>query len=174
VALRPTIGQQVDLALRRSIPVALTLLLLFLGLLPWNAQSLGPINANLVLIPVYYWTLYRPRLMSIWSVAAIGFVGDLLGVTPLGIGTLVLLIAYRVAVAQRKIFAGAPFAVVWLGFLLMSAIAGLAQWLLVSMWQEAIIDPRPALLLYMIGAVAYPPCAYLFAVIQRRSMVRVY
>jgi rod shape-determining protein MreD len=166
VALRPTIGQQLDLALRRSIPVALTLLLLFLGLLPWNARTLGPINANLVLIPVYYWTLHRPRLMSIWSVAAIGFIGDLLGVTPLGVGMLALLVAYRVAVAQRKIFVGAPFVVVWLGFLLMSATAGLVQ--------EAIIDPRPALLLYMIGAVAYPPCAYLFAVIQRRSMVRVF
>ena len=72
MALRPTIGQQVDLALRRSIPVALAILLLFLGILPWNTHTLGPVNANLVLIPIYYWTLYRPRLMSVWSVAALG------------------------------------------------------------------------------------------------------
>jgi len=32
---------------------------------------------------------------------------------------------------------------------------------------------RPAMFLYMIGVVAYPPCAYVFAWIQRRSMLRV-
>lgn len=173
MALRPTVGQQIDLALRRSIPVALAVLLLFLGILPWNTHTLGPANANLVLIPIYYWTLYRPRLMSVWSVAALGLIADFLGVTPLGVEMLTLLIGYRVAVSQRKIFASAPFIIVWAGFLLMSAVAGLAQWLLVSALRETIIDPRPAFLLYMIGAVAYPPCAYAFAWIQRRSLVRV-
>jgi rod shape-determining protein MreD len=173
MALRPTLGQQVDLALRRSIPVALAILLLFLGILPWNGHTLGPVSANLVLIPIYYWTLHRPRLMSVWSVAALGLISDLLGVTPLGVNMLTLLIGYRVAVSQRKIFAGAPFIVVWAGFLLMSAVASLAQWLLVSIMQEAVIDARPALLFYMIGVVFYPPIAYVFALIQRRSLVRV-
>jgi len=173
MALRPTVGQQIDLALRRSIPVALAVLLLFLGILPWNTHTLGPVNANLVLIPIYYWTLYRPRLMSVWSVAALGLISDLLGVSLLGVNMLSFLIGYRVAVSQRKIFAGAPFIIVWGGFLLMSAVAGLAQWLLVSVLQQTIVDPRPAFLLYMIGAVAYPPCAYVFAWIQRRSLVRV-
>lgn len=175
MALRPTVGQQIDLALRRSIPVALALLLLFLGILPWNTRTLGPVNVNLVLIPIYYWTLYRPRLMSVWAVAALGLIGDLLGVTPrMGVGMLTLLIGYRVTVSQRKIFAGAPFIIVWAGFLLMSAAANLAQWLLVSLLQREIVDPRPALLLYMIGAVCYPLCGYAFAAIQRRTMARVF
>ena len=54
------------------------MLLLFLGLLPWNTHGLGPMNANLVLIPIYYWTLYRPRLMTVWSVAALGLISDFL------------------------------------------------------------------------------------------------
>ncbi len=128
MALRPTVGQQIDLALRRSIPVALAVLLLFLGLLPWNTHGLGPMNANLVLIPIYYWTLYRPRLMTVWSVAALGLIQSisLLG-TLLGVNMLTFLVGYRVAVAQRKVFAGAPFIIVWGGFLLMSAVAGLVQ-----------------------------------------------
>jgi rod shape-determining protein MreD len=173
MALRPTVGQQIDLAFRRSIPVALAVLLLFLGILPWNTQTLGPLNVNLVLIPIYYWTLYRPRLMSVWSVAALGLISDLIGVSLLGVNMLSFLIGYRVAVSQRKVFASAPFIIVWGGFLLMSAVAGLAQWLLVSGLQQTIVDPRPAFLLYLIGAVAYPPCAYVFAWIQRRSLVRV-
>jgi len=173
LALRLTIGQQVDLAWRRSIPVALATLLLFIGILPWNGHTLGPVSANLVLIPVYYWTLYRPRLMSVWSVAALGLISDLLGATQLGVGMLTLLIAYRVAVSQRKIFAGAPFIVVWAGFLLMSAVATIVQWLLVSVLQKTIVDPRPALLFYMIGAVFYPLVAYVFALIQKRSLMRV-
>src|SRR3954468_7256487 len=138
MALRPTLGQQIDLALRRSIPVALAVLLLFLGLLPWNTHGLGPINANLVLIPIYYWTLYRPRLMSVWAVAALGLIGDLLGVTPLfGAEMLTALVGYRVAASQRRVFAGAPFIIVWAGFLLMSALAGAAQWLVVAIFAQS-------------------------------------
>jgi rod shape-determining protein MreD len=172
MALRPTVGQQIDLALRRSIPVALAVLLLFLSILPWDTHTLSPVNANLVLIPIYYWTLYRPRLMSIWAVAALGLLTDFLG-GMLGVNMLTFLIGYRVAVSQRKIFAGAPFIIVWAGFLLMSGVANLAQWLLVSALKEQVVNARPALLLYMIGAVAYPLCAYAFAWIQRRSLVRV-
>jgi rod shape-determining protein MreD len=173
MALRPTVGQQIDLALRRSIPVALAVLVLFLGILPWNTHTLGPMNANLVLIPIYYWTLYRPRLMSIWAVAALGLLSDLFGGPMIGINMLSFLIGYRVAVWQRKIFAGAPFIIVWGGFLLMSGVAGVVQWLLVSWWTGQIVNAHPVLLLYLITAVAYPPCAYVFAWIQRRSLLRV-
>jgi rod shape-determining protein MreD len=174
MALRPTIGQQIDLALRRSIPTGLALLLLFVGILPWNAHTLSPVNTNLVLIPIYYWTLHRPRLMSIWAVAALGLLTDLLSGTMLGVDMLSFLIGYRVTVSQRKIFAGAPFIVVWAGFLLMSATTGFVQWLLVAILRQTMIDPRPGLLMYTIGAVCYPPCAYAFAAIQRRSLVRVF
>jgi rod shape-determining protein MreD len=175
MALRPTVGQQLDLAWRRSIPMGLAVLVLFIGLLPWNITTLSPINANLVLIPIYYWTLYRPRLMSVWAVAALGLIGDLLGVTPLfGVEMLTALVGYRVAVSQRRVFAGAPFIIVWAGFLLMSAIAGAVQWLVVSIFAQSIVDPRPAMLMYLIGAVCYPLCAYAFAAIQRRSLVRVF
>jgi rod shape-determining protein MreD len=173
MALRPTLGQQVDLALRRSIPVALAILLLFLGILPWNGHTVGPLSANLVLIPVYYWTLYRPRLMSVWSIAALGLVSDFLDGRLLGVNMLTFLVGYRVAVAQRKIFAGAPFLVVWAGFLLNAGAAGLVQWLCASVLNQAMIDARPALLFYVIGVVFYPPIAYVFALIQRRSLVRV-
>ena len=174
MALRPTVGQQIDLALRRSIPVALAVLLLFLGILPWNTHGLGPMNANLVLIPIYYWTLYRPRLMTVWAVAAIGLLSDFLLGTLLGVNMLTFLVGYRVAVSQRKVFAGAPFIIVWAGFLLMSAVAGLVQLLVVAIVKGQIdFNLRPALFLFMIGAVAYPPCAYVFAWIQRRSMLRV-
>ena len=174
MALRPTVGQQIDLALRRSIPVALAVLLLFLGILPWNTHGLGPMNANLVLIPIYYWTLYRPRLMTVWAVAELGLISDFLMGSLLGVNMLTFLIGYRVAVAQRKVFASAPFIIVWAGFLLMSGVAGLVQLLLATIVKGQIdFNLRPALFLYMIGAVAYPPCAYVFAWISRRSMVRV-
>src|SRR3569623_2578398 len=136
MALRPTLGQQIDLALRRSIPVALAVLLLFIGLLPWNTHGLGPTNANLVLIPIYYWTLYRPQRMTGWAVAAIGLLSDFLLGSLLGVNMLTFLVGYRVAMAQRKIFAGAPFMIVWAGYLLMSGVAGLVLWLLATIVRE--------------------------------------
>jgi rod shape-determining protein MreD len=112
--------------------------------------------------------------MTVWSVAALGLISDFLLGTLLGVNMLTFLVGYRVAVSQRKVFAGAPFIIVWAGFLLMSAAAGLVQWVLATIVREQIdFNARPALFLYMIGAVAYPPCASVFAWIQRRSLVRV-
>jgi hypothetical protein len=48
------------------------------------------------------------------------------------------------------------------------------QWVLIAALEGTMVDPRPALLMYLIGAVCYPLCAYAFAAIQRRSLVRVF
>ena len=168
--IRQTLWQQLDVGLRRSIPMALTLLLLFVGLLPWHVHGLSSISGGFVLISVYFWTLHQPKLMTMWAVAAIGLAGDLMGAAPLGVGTAVLLIAHGLTDAQRKILAGAPFILVWGGFLLIAAIAMVLQWLLVSLVEEAFIDPQPALFLYVVTVVCYPPLSYLFTNVQRRAL----
>ena len=40
------------------------------------------------------------------AVFVLGLLGDLLGVAPLGVGTLVLLLVYAVALSQRRVFVG--------------------------------------------------------------------
>jgi rod shape-determining protein MreD len=168
--IQNSLWQQFDVGLRRAIPTLLTLLLLFVGVLPWHIHGLSSISAGFVLISVYFWTLHQPTLMNMWLVAAIGVAGDILGTAPLGVGTVVLLTAYGLTNAQRKILTGAPFVLLWGGFLLIAAITTILQWLLSSLVEETFIDPQPALFLCVVTVVCYPPLSYFFTGVQRRLL----
>lgn len=165
-----TLWEQLNVGLRRAIPTALTLLLLLTGVLPWHIHGLSSISVGFVLISVYFWTLHQPSLMNMWLVAVIGLAGDILGTAPLGVGVVVLLIAHGLTSTQRKVLSGAPFILIWGGFLVIAAVATLLQWLLTSLVEETFIDPQPALFLYVVTVVCYPPLSYFFNSVQRRVL----
>ena len=119
--IRPSLGQQADIAWRAALPVGLTLLLLFAALLSWHLPRLGTIASALVLISVFFWTLHQPGVMSMWGVLSIGLVHDLMTLAPFGVGLLVLLIVHGVALWQRKALNGMPF------LLMNSIIAAMGQ-----------------------------------------------
>jgi len=156
---------------RRAVPSALTLLLLFLGILPWNMPAVGPVNLSLMAVAVYYWTLYEPQLMPVWGVAIIGLIGDLLGIAPLGAGMLTTLFIYGVTLRRRRDLLDAGFWVGWLGFAIIGGIATLINWLLVCYLKNGLVDPRPAQFHFALSLVCYPAVAYLFGRIHR-SLLR--
>ena len=75
----------------------------------------------LPLIAVFYWTLYRPDLMPPVAAFVIGLLQDILGGLPLGVSACVLVGVHAAVNTQRRFFIGKSFAVVWLGFALVSA-----------------------------------------------------
>lgn len=166
--IRPTIGQQLDLAWRAALPVTLTLLLLFLTLLPWHLPKLGTVGAACVLVGVFYWSLHQPALMSMWGVLAIGLIHDLMTLAPFGIGLLVILLVHGVAVSRRRAVVALPFLLIWLVFGLVAAGAALLTWLLVSLMHEQFVDLREALRLFLLAFTCYPPLAAVFAWVERR------
>lgn len=168
--IRPSLGQQADIAWRAALPVGLTLLLLFAALLSWHLPRLGTIASALVLISVFFWTLHQPGLMSMWGVLSIGLVHDLMTLAPFGVGLLVLLIVHGVALWQRKALNGMPFLLIWGLFGLVAAGATLLTWLLVSFLQEMLVNPAPVINLFLLELVCYPPLAYIFAWIERRLL----
>jgi hypothetical protein len=90
-----------------------------------------------------------------------------LGVAPLGVGTLVLLLVYAVALSQRRVFVGQPFLIVWWGFMVIAAGAMAVGWLFASLVAGAALDPNPVIFAYLITLALYPAIADLFARAQR-------
>lgn len=168
--IRPTLGQQADIAWRAALPVGLTVLLLFVALLSWHMPRLGTIASALVLISVFFWSLHQPGLMSMWGVLSIGLIHDLMTLAPFGVGLLVLLIIHGVATWQRKALIGMPFLLIWALFGVVAAGATLLTWLLVSFLQETLVNPNQAFNLFLLEFVCYPPLAYVFAWIERRLL----
>src|SRR5262249_38032568 len=85
-------------------------------------------------IPIYFWCLVRPDLMSPAATFAIGLLQDVMSGAPPGIWTLSFVVAYAVIQRQREAFAGLAGVAAVVGFaaamLLVSAVAYLTNALL--------------------------------------------
>lgn len=168
--IRPSFGQQADIAWRASLPVAFTIFLLFASLLSWHLPRLGTVASALVMISVFFWTVHQPGLMTKWGVLGIGLLHDFLMLAPFGVGLLVLLAVHGAALWQRKPLNNMPFLLIWAVFGLVAASATMLTWLLVCFLQDTLVNPVQALNLLLLEFVCYPPIAYFFAWIERRLL----
>jgi len=165
--LRLEILHRLDLWARNLAPFVITFAMLVIGTAPLPIPHFLPLGPGLAMISVYYWAIHRPGLLPAPSVFLIGLLGDLLGLAPLGVGTLVLLLVYAIAVSQRRVFAGQPFLVVWWGFMMIAAGAMSVGWILASIVAGAALDSHPAIFAYLMTLALYPAIADLFARAQR-------
>ena len=165
--MRLEILHRLDLWARNLAPFVMTFAMLVIGTAPLPIPHFLPLGPGLAMISVYYWAIHRPGLLPAPSVFLIGLLGDLLGLAPVGVGTLVLLLVYAVAVSQRRVFAGQPFLVVWWGFMMIAAGAMSVGWILASVVAGRALDSHPAIFAYLMTLALYPAIADLFARAQR-------
>jgi rod shape-determining protein MreD len=158
---------RLDIWARNLLPFLLTLLMLIAGTLPLPLSHFLSLGPGPALISIYYWGVHRPALLPAPAVFLLGLLGDLLGIAPIGVGTLVLLLVYAVALSQRRAFVGQPFLVVWWGFMMIAAGAMTVGWIFASLLAGAALDPNPVIFSYLVTLALYPAIADLFARAQR-------
>ena len=140
--MRPTFWSKLDAWARQLTPFGLTVLLLLIGIVPLHVPGFGSVAPVLPLIAIHHWALYRPQLMPVAAVFVIGLLHDALTGAPIGVSAAVFVIVYGVVNTQRRFFFGKSFAIVWLGFGLVSAGAFVATWVLVSVFYGVLIQPQ--------------------------------
>jgi len=151
------------------------------ALVPFVCGLLGVIFSNLPItlfgglvpspllgfIPVYFWCLVRPDLMTPAATFAIGILQDVMSGGPPGIWTLSFIVAYAVIQRQRDAFAGLSGVAAVLGFatatLLVCATAYLATAVL---YHPAPVGPIVAEL--AITVLFYVPGAFVVGSLHRR------
>lgn len=161
-----SLWQRLDQAARNLTPVALTIILLILSLVPWRLPFLPPLGLSLIVISVYYWTIHRPSLMPLAAVFIIGALADLTGGAPL-ISPLVLVAVAGVSLSIRRWLVGASAIIVWGGFVVAAFDAAIFAWLLMWYVSGTMPSPGPGLSGALLGAAAYPLLASVFARVQR-------
>ena len=120
------------------------------------------------LVPVYFWCLVRPDLMTPAAVFAIGVMQDILGGGPPGVWTLSFVITYAVIDRQRDAFAGLPGLGAVLGFATAALITCACAYFIIAFyyWHMPLIAPIVAEL--AVTALFYIPGAYVVGLIHRR------
>jgi len=93
------------------------------------------------LIPVYFWCLVRPDLMTPAAAFAIGMLEDVMSGAPPGIWTLGYVVAYALVARQRESFAGLAGIAAVLGF----AVAALTACVTATLAVALLHDHSPPL-----------------------------
>jgi len=163
----PTVWTRLDGTARNLSPMAFTILLIMIGMVPLRVPNLAPVMPALGLIAVYFWLVYRPESMPAWAVFLVGLVQDLLGGGALGVSVFVLLVVYATLAGQRRFFSRDSFFLMWLTFLPIAAGAFILTWVFNSLIADAALDPRPAAFQYLTTVAFYPCVAWVFLQAQR-------
>ncbi len=130
---------------------------------PLYMGHVGEVVPQLGVAAVFFWTVYRPDLMTFGAAFSIGLVADLATGAPLGMSALVLIVLRRIVLARRRFFVGRPFHVLWLGFALFAFPASLAGWLIASVYLFEGLDIVRVAVQAAFTVVAFPPTAWLLA-----------
>lgn len=118
-----------EFLVRMALPYGFMLLVFFLELVsvpyPLAAFFKGP----LLLMIIYYWSVYRPSLIPPWLVFMAGLVFDLIAGAPyLGLSAILFLVCRMVVVDQRRFLTGQAFPMVWIGFGALNLAFHILQW----------------------------------------------
>ena len=158
---------QLNLVARSLSPMAITLLLVMVSVLPMHIPFFGTVSPVLSLMAVYYWSVFRPDLMPSFAVFGAGLFQDILSGTPLGVFALVFMLVRVAVVSKQKFFTGNSFVVMWWVFMLVAAGSLVLVWGLASLLNMTLISPLGVAFQVFLTFVLFPCFAWLFFRVQQ-------
>ena len=169
----PTVWLWLNRHIRNLAPFSVTAFLVVLNAIALPVPGYATVTPNLALMCIYYWSIYRPDLLSYAAILILGLLHDTLVGAPAGLNTLIFLVAAGVVRSQRRLLLGKSFVVVWCGFAPLVLGAGIASWLLMCLLAGAIIGPTPGLFQSMLTLVLLPCVGWLLMRVQRAFLMQV-
>jgi rod shape-determining protein MreD len=150
------------------VPVSCGLLAVLFSNLPLSFTN-GLVPAPLLgLIPIYFWCLVRPDLMTPAAVFGIGLFQDILAGGPPGIWTLSFVVTYAVIERQREAFAGLSGLGAVVGFATSALVASACAYATVALYYWHLPPIGPIVAELVVTVLFYIPGAYLVGVVHRR------
>ncbi|MDH3335263.1 MAG: rod shape-determining protein MreD [Rhodospirillaceae bacterium] len=162
--------QPLDLVARNITPFIITMLLIIISAIPTRIPEFSYIAPVLPLMAIYHWSIYRPDLLPAWAVFALGILQDALVGTPFGVSSLVFLAVHLVVLSQQVFFTGKSFAVVWIGFSMVSAAAFIMTWILVSIYFGQSTGLLGVFFQYLVTLGSFPVLTWILMVWQQKML----
>lgn len=159
---RPSLGRRLDMAARAAFPASCTVLLMLLAAVPAGFPGQAALIPAVATISVYFWTLYRPTLMSPLLVFPIGLLLDLLGYLPIGAGVICLLTVHGFALRWQRVLVRQGFTLSWITFSGFAAASASLSWALASLIGWRLLPLHSILMQSIVAIVLFPTLAGLF------------
>jgi rod shape-determining protein MreD len=122
----------------------------------------------LSLMPVYFWCLVRPDLMSPGWAFAIGVLEDIMSGGPPGIWAASFVATYAVIDRQRDAFAGLSGWGAVLGFATAALVACGTDYLIVGVYYARLVPLAPYVKEFFVTVLFYVPMAFMLGFVHRR------
>jgi rod shape-determining protein MreD len=122
----------------------------------------------LALMPIYFWCLVRPDLMTPAAVFAIGLLQDIMAGGPPGIWTLSFVVTYAIIERQREAFAGLSGLAAILGFATAALIASACAYATVALYYWHMPPIAPIVAELVVTVLFYIPGVFVVGVVHRR------
>lgn len=158
-----TLLQRIDKIARNLTPLLISLLLVMFSVIPIHIPYYGPIAANIGVMAVFYWVVYRPDLVPPSAAFLIGLWQDMMVGTPLGLNALVLVVVQMALAAQRRFFQGKSFLVVWWAFAMIAFLAAMLGWIFMMALYTVWLTPTPAVFQLLLTIALYPFVTWILA-----------
>jgi rod shape-determining protein MreD len=130
--------------------------LMLLSLVPLNIGILTDVRPMFLLIGVYYWSLFRPRFLSIFGLFVIGLFYDIMSGLPFGLTALILIGVNILIRSQRKILLHQPFWILWLVYITIATSIGGLSWGAHSLIRLHLIPAMPYVMEVLLSIAALP------------------
>lgn len=163
-------GQRAQRTVRGLVPFTLTSLLALISTIPLRMPHDLSVVPDLSLMAVFYWTVYRPDLLPLTAVFAIGLMQDLVTGGPIGVTPLILVGTYGILLNQRRVFLGKPFMLTWWGFMMVASASSLVSFLVACIGVGAIVPLQQAVLQYLSTLLLFPLVVWLLVGTHRQFL----
>ena len=159
--------KRIENAARLAVPQILLLLFVLLGFVPLPLPQIGAVRPLLVLMAVYYWSIYRPTLVPPALCFGVGLVMDILSGGALGLNALVLVAVQWIVRSQRRFLMGQPYAAIWAVFAVIVVLAAVALWGLYGLVHLHWTPFLPVVGAALLSLLLFPFVTLLFVAVHR-------
>lgn len=142
--------------LQKTIPCVSVLCLTIFMSLNFQVSYTGYYMPHLVLLAIYYWSLFYPSLMPDWLIFLLGLLFDIIFGLPFGASALQFLLLAWITKSQRDTIMKQPFLAMWGVSCLILIVAALMQWMVNSLYYKQLYQISDVLIQFAPTAAIYP------------------
>lgn len=131
------------------------------GLVIFQAVPIGQwagvaIYPNILLLAVYYWSVFQPQRVHPMLLFMLGLLSDIVTGAPLGIHPLMLLLVRSIVLSQRRLFLAQQFLFVWLGMFVTALFGYAIIWISLQIISDGPVSVNVMLVPIVSTVLLYP------------------
>lgn len=153
--------------LRLLVPILLMAVLFLLSITALPLPKVGQVKPALLLMVVYYWSIYRPTLIPPSLCFGLGLLLDFMSALPLGVNAIILTLVQWIVRDQRRFLMGQAYFTIWSVFALVATLSLMAQWGLYGLVHMAWAPLMPVMFSLLATILLFPVVTLLLIAVHK-------